>query len=174
MLVVQLLLPRFLVVEVVLFIHFVQGAEACVSKFKSRKEDQSFISKSSSCLIPLGVNGTIKEEPIFYDLDGKFLLPSSVNRGSSSSSGILIKSEAVFASCQSKKFSSFRDKGVIEIQCRSNNYLTNSQTNAELQSQDLSCSRSIEESLQETAIRCGPSNGQVKSNLNFELKVVEF
>ena len=78
MLIVQLLLPRFLVVEVVFFIHFIQGSEACRSKFLNKTEndekqsDENGNEISKTCLIPLG---KIDQEPLFYDLDGQYLLP---------------------------------------------------------------------------------------------------
>ena len=66
MLVVQLLLPRFLVVEVVFLIHFLQGSQAC---FPSKTKRETALMKKITCLVPVG-KGAIREEPLFYDLDG--------------------------------------------------------------------------------------------------------
>ena len=69
MLVVQLLLPRFLVVEVVFLIHFLQESQAC-SPSKSNSKRETGLMKKIYCLVPVG-RGAIREEPLFYDLDGK-------------------------------------------------------------------------------------------------------
>ena len=76
MLVVQLLLPRFLVVEVVFFIHFLQSSQACPSSKINPKRDAKNL--KMTCQVPIGRN-QIREEPLFYNIDGQYLLPNRQN-----------------------------------------------------------------------------------------------
>jgi len=112
--------------------------------------------KKITCLVPVG-KGAIREEPLFYDLDGQYLMPIRRNN----SNFVTIKDKAII-SCPSARFSSLGDgkQDVIEILCSKDNKFKTSQDNANLHEyQDLSCSSSIIESVQETLFKCGPQSG---------------
>ena len=79
MLVVQLLLPRFLVVEVVFFIHFMQGTHACMQHQQISTRRDARNKSGTICLVPVG-NGAIREEPLFYDLDGMLLFHIQIHK----------------------------------------------------------------------------------------------
>ena len=145
MLVVQLLLPRFLVVEVVFFIHFLQSSQACPSSKINPKRDAKNL--KMTCQVPIGRN-QIREEPLFYNIDGQYLLPNRQN----GSNFITIEDKATI-SCPSAKFSSLGNgkKDVMEILCSKDNKFKTSQEETSLHEfTDLSCSKSIIESIQGT------------------------
>ncbi len=162
MLLVQLLLPRFLVVEVVLFIHFMEGSVACKPKSKSPKDSSN--RQISTCFIPIGGPQSgqrpIQEEPLIYDLQGEIIFPSK-NDSSGSQPRVQIQDQA-FLSCPSAKLASIGSgaKDVIQVKCQSDNQLTYEGQSLSLQ--DLSCSESIVESIVETGISCGPSDAKGK------------
>ena len=159
MLVVQLLLPRFLVVEVVLIIHFMQG-QACGPKtFKKKGTPTVSLEvevEQKTCFVPVG-NNTIEQEPLFFQPNGDFLLPIVKDK---SSTVVPIKGQAVI-SCPSARLSQLGDgtKHVMNIQCLNSdfNLLTTSNNNNNIDFKDLSCSRSIRETVQPTQKRCGPA-----------------
>ena len=165
MLVVQLLLPRFLVVEVVFFIHFVQG-QACLTKSNkssNKDEDINVISTDAnqeSCLVPMNNKTLIKEEPIFQDLNGNIIQPTLVNKKSAI---VIPRFSPTFVSCPSARFPYFDEgentKNVIELECTTGNALQLKESKKILPSfKDLSCSRSIRESVKETDVSCGPTS----------------
>ena len=145
MLVVQLLLPRFLVVEVVFFIHFLQASQACSPSKINAKRDAKNV--KMTCQVPIGRN-QIREEPLFYNINGQYLLPNRQN----GSNFITIEDKATL-SCPSAKFSSLGNgnKDVMEILCSKDNKFKTSQEETSLHEfTDLSCSKSIVESIQGT------------------------
>ena len=152
MLIVQLLLPRFLVVEVVFFIHFIQGSDSCGARIKTNKKDEE---KSNTCLIPVG---KIDQEPLFYNLDGQYLLPTREDGAS-----VISLKDKFMISCPSARLSFLGDgkKDVMEVVCVNDNKFKTKESNA-LEYNKLSCSRSIRESVQETQIKCGPDSGHGK------------
>ena len=146
MLVVQLLLPRFLVVEVVFFIHFLQASQACSpSKINAKRDAKNSV--KMTCQVPIGRN-QIREEPLFYNIDGQYLLPNRQNN----SNFITIEDKATI-SCPSAKFSSLGSgkKDVMEILCsKDNKFKTSPEETSLHEFTDLSCSKSIIESIQGT------------------------
>jgi DNA/RNA endonuclease G (NUC1) len=167
MLVVQMLMPRFLVVEVVLFIHIVLG-QSCVSSGlkkatgglfddgNSDSGDSTTPSNSANlCLIPLG-NGTIRWEPLFLSVSGDYLMPNLHQKRSQ----IEIRGQAT-VSCPSARLSLLGDgnENVIDIICFPSGRL-HTKENGLIQAmpEDLSCSRSIRETLMGTNDKCGPSD----------------
>lgn len=129
-------MPRFLVVEVVIFIHLIYGSNACKSLKKAIK--------GKDCVIPVGEkDGDFAQEPLFFDSDGRFLLPKVSQDGIKQ---LEIESGSSF-------FTSCSKSHVIEVKC----------SNSKLSNNDLSCSRSIQESVEEfTDTVCGPTNGAGK------------
>ena len=170
MLVVQLLLPRFLVVEVVFFIHFLQSSQACPSSKINAKRDAKNL--KMTCQVPIGRN-QIREEPLFYNIDGQYLLPNRQN----GSNFITIEDKATI-SCPSAKFSSLGNgkKDVMEILCSKDNKFKTSQEETSLHEfTDLSCSKSIIESIKETVDKCGPQSGNGRiTYIGWQLRGFEF
>ena len=137
MLIVQLLLPRFLVVEIVLFIHFMQG-QACNRVTKEPKE----------CKVPF--NGTIRNEPLILK-DQDYLMPNNAK-------SIIIEDNALVI-CPGAKF--FDDENHMDVKC-SRSGLIRGNNDHPVNVEDLDCSRSIQESIQSSNQVCGPeSKGQV-------------
>ena len=181
MLVVQLLLPRFLVVEVVFFIHFVQG-QACLTKSnKSSKEENSSNNnvlssdddQEAACLVPMNNSTLIEQEPLFQDFHGKIIQPTLVDKKSAI---VIPRFSPIFVSCPSARLPYFDEKAasttnVIELECAgaTGNTLQIKDSQKILPSfKDLSCSRSIRESVKETDVSCGPSDEK-----NSDAKIVD-
>ena len=186
MLVVQLLLPRFLVVEVVLFIHFVHG-QACHTKSEKHRENHVGCENKSdetnatindkstldrSCLVPIN-NGTMEWEPLFQTSNGDLILPTLIDK-----TPVIAIQENALISCPSAKLSSYYGgKNVMEVNCLKltegypgawstpHRYvLQEKETQHFISSfKDLTCSRSIRESVQLLNNKtCGPSNSNGK------------
>ena len=132
MLIVQLLLPRFLVVEIVLFIHFMQG-QACNRVSKEPKE----------CKVPF--NGTIRYEPLILK-DQNYLMPNKAK-------SIIIQDNALVI-CPGAQLPT--DNNRMEVKCSRFGLISDDENH--LNVEDLSCSRSIRESLQEANQVCGPDS----------------
>ena len=138
MLIVQLLLPRFLVVEIVLFIHFMQG-QACNSRVTKEPKE---------CKVPF--NGTIRNEPLILK-DQDYLMPNNAK-------SIIIEDNALVI-CPGAKF--FDDENHMDVKC-SRSGLIRGNNDHPVNVEDLDCSRSIQESIQASNQVCGPeSKGQV-------------
>lgn len=174
MLVVQLLLPRFLVVEVVLFIHFVHG-QACHTKSEKHRENHIGCKNTSdetnitinekstldrSCLVPIN-NRTMEWEPLFQTSNGDLILPTLIDK-----TPVIAIQENALISCPSAKLSSYYGgKNVMEVNCLKNKKVLQEKETQHLISsfKDLTCSRSIRESVQLINNKtCGPSNANGK------------
>lgn len=177
MLVVQLLLPRFLVMEVVLFIHFMHNGQACGSVKRGQKVQDFILDKEEApqkeeetCFVPLG-NGTLDFEPLFLN-KGLFLMPVILH----GSSVIPIKGQATI-SCPSARLSNIGDgsSNVIDVICSHSNIKTKDDDQTTIQYKDLSCSRSIRETVQEDheGQHCGPE-GQSGKIVHIGWKIDSF
>ena len=138
MLIVQLLLPRFLVVEIVLFIHFMQG-QACPPKVTKEPKE---------CKVPF--NGTIRYEPLILK-DQDYLMPNKAK-------SIIIEDNALVI-CPGAKFTD--DKNHMDVKCSRSGLIRGSDDHP-VNVEDLDCSRSIQESIQASNQVCGPeSKGKI-------------
>ena len=141
MLIVQLLLPRFLVVEIVLFIHFMQG-QACPPKVTKEPKE---------CKVPF--NGTIRYEPLILK-DQDYLMPNKAK-------SIIIEDNALVI-CPGAKFTD--DKNHMDVKCSRSGLIRGSDDHP-VNVEDLDCSRSIEESIQVSNQACGPeSKGEIRAS----------
>ncbi len=176
MLVMQILLPRFLVIELVLFVHFVPQVRGCKpaslsDKFKQfigvteiRDEDVDegdlFDIDTSGCVINL--NGSVRYQPLFLVPEGgEFLLP--VSNDEDSGMDLVLEGEVVVA-CPQAKLPNHDNVKVIEIECKnetnteSPQLVKKSDPSEIVESSSLGCSRSIRESIQELKDTCGPND----------------
>lgn len=164
MLVVQMLLPRFLVLEVVLFIHFVHEGHGCLSRSKAKKSNNQDNSieegeEEKNCHIDLH-SSELRWPPLFlHPSSGSFVMPH--NDEAISSSYIQVSEELV-AACPGARLDTLGDgsSGQTNLDCLGDGQLVQVDTDfLPLVVSSLSCSRSIRETLVETGVACGPFNG---------------
>lgn len=170
MLVVQLLLPRFLVVEIVLFIHFVHGQALRVRSGIgwnniANDTDEFSLEKNmnnnfTSCLIPVN-EGSIKWEPLFLTTDGDIILPIKI--GDSKVISIQPNQDVLISCPSARVYSSINEnKNVMKLTCLGTKLQDPKTKHVVSSFNDLTCSRSVREFVQITGRSCGPSSSNGK------------
>jgi len=170
MLVVQLLLPRFLVVEIVLFIHFVHGQALRVRSGIgwnniANDTDEFSLEKNmnnnfTSCLIPVN-EGSIKWEPLFLTTDGDIILPTKI--GDSKVISIQPNQDVLISCPSARVYSSINEnKNVMKLTCLGTKLQDPKTKHVVSSFNDLTCSRSVREFVQITGRSCGPSSSNGK------------
>ena len=167
MLVVQLLLPRFLVVEIVLFIHFVHGHALRVKSGIgwnnvdriTTANDTTKNMNNNTCLIPVS-EGSIKWEPLFLTTDGDIILPIKIGDAKVIS---IHENQNVLISCPSARvLSASENKNVMKLTCLGTTLQDPKTERVVTSFNDLTCSRSVREFVQVTGRSCGPSSSNGK------------
>ena len=169
MLVVQMLLPRFLVFEVLLF-HLIQQSQGCkrqLNILKGNKNADSTPTTRCSIDFPTSV---LKWMPLIFDDQGKFLLPA---KGGDDVQSIPLTSgnHGIRIACPGAKIkASSSGPNAQSLRCTGDrgSVLLSDQKVA---ISDLSCSRSIRESIQKTEQSCGPAQGSKFVHVGWNLNL---
>ncbi len=173
MILMQAFLPRFLVLEVLLFLHFLDHGEACNKRVKkvgdavaraagdilSCHEDGGNSNSDSDDLPTCGVDlqsAPPKNMPLFTTPAGELLFPVKRPDKGPDVRWLAFPQADVQVHCPGSKLEATGTPGAVLVCVQDSSFFLGTQ---DVAFKNLSCSRSIREKVVRTKESCGPSDG---------------
>lgn len=169
MLVVQMLLPRFLVLEVVLFFHFLQHTHCCKTLMRGvgdKKKDDN----PTECHIDLD-DSEVRWKPLITSAARSLVAPShSVSMDGQLQRIVRISSNesALTVSCPGATIKS-TNLPEMKVSCLEGSNFIKEGDGEIIQPADFACSRSVRETVRQESTPCGPSGGATISQIGWTI-----
>ena len=161
MLVIQMLLPRFLVLEGLLLFHFLHKTTAC-NKLLGRQDSSQSKAIQNFCSFDLS-GWNVQNPPLFRSASsGDFILPSSDQKSNQRRRWIHFPAEQFVVECPGAKLRSWGNKKSAKLKCHEDQVHVETEEGDLVALNDLSCSRSIREEVEQGHVDCGPQAGDGK------------
>lgn len=160
-----MLLPRFLVLEVVLLIHFPPFNQACKPSSSKEEEENKGQKSRLTCTLPAEKYDSLRWMPLLYSrLKGQLLLPEELKKAAAGWSYLIKAEDSVTLSCPGSSLEINNNLVETPLVCLPNGKygLGDNNSNLQVDSKGLSCSKSIREVIRPSNKHCGPRDNDAK------------